>query len=471
MANVVVQSGGVQGPRGSGWLSGTGAPVANGAGQQDGDLYFDTTNVGFYYGPRSGGVWGAPKPFGNSLNGVPLVNIVATTNPTVSNDTTQGYSKGSYWINTTTNTYFVCTNASTGAAVWNQAVNVGSAAGGDLSGTYPNPTVAKINTTSVTGTPPGSGYFLVSTGSNSSSWNVGPSVTSGITGGAVMTQASSTSFSITQGIGQIANYTSNPLVPTVSKVAIAPQTITLSGAQLAQNITWWVSDVNGNITSQNTQPTPDQRRTSIQLGAVLCTSNVITQVISAPIYTPQVSNQLEDLIYALGPFVESGNQIQANGANLSFNKLAGTMFSASAGYAADANNLHSVANPAETPTHFFYATQLSNSFTPATALDPTTYDVNGTKTTVPNPGAQATIQRVFLAATGQAGSQIAVQYGQTVYSNLAAAQAGVGAGTFVRDPDITASTLVAWICITKQCTSLLDTSNCSIIMANKFATP
>lgn len=318
-------------------------------------------------------------------------------------------------------------------------------------------------------TSPTSGQVLTGQIGGGAAWATPVNLTTGVTGGAVMTQTSTTQFSITQGNAALVNYTTVPLSPTVTRFSIPAQTITLSGAQLAQNVTWWVSDVNGNITGMSTQPTADQRRTSVQLGAVLCTGGVITQVVSAPVYGPQVSNQLEDLIYALGPFNLSGNQISANGANLQVNKAAGTMFSASAGYAADPNNLHSVSNPAETPLHFFYATQLSNSFSAATAIDPTTYDNAGTKTTIPNPGTNATIQRVFLAATGSAGTQVAIQYGQVVYGGLAAAQAAIGAGTFIRDPDINASCLLGWIVTTKQCTSLQDTANASVTMASKFA--
>lgn len=118
MANIVVQSGGTQGQRGPGWQSGAGAPAANLAGTIDGDLYLDTTNVGFYYGPRINGLWGTPHPFGNSLNGVPLINITATTDPGVNNDNTQGYSVGSTWVNISAGRVFVAISVATGAATW-----------------------------------------------------------------------------------------------------------------------------------------------------------------------------------------------------------------------------------------------------------------------------------------------------------------------------------------------------------------
>lgn len=45
-------------------------------------------------------------------------NLVATTNPGVSNDSTQGYSVKSWWLNTISMEFFVCLDASPGAANW-----------------------------------------------------------------------------------------------------------------------------------------------------------------------------------------------------------------------------------------------------------------------------------------------------------------------------------------------------------------
>lgn len=118
MVNVTVTTAGTSGPRGFSWLSGAGAPASNLVGSLDGDFYLDTTNVGFYYGPRAAGLWGTPHAFGNSLNGVPLTNVTATVAPTVSNDGTQGYAKGSLWINNTSGGVFIAVGVATGAAIW-----------------------------------------------------------------------------------------------------------------------------------------------------------------------------------------------------------------------------------------------------------------------------------------------------------------------------------------------------------------
>lgn len=47
-----------------------------------------------------------------------LHNFSATTDPTVTDDTNAGYSKGSLWINTTNDNTFICTDDTTSNAVW-----------------------------------------------------------------------------------------------------------------------------------------------------------------------------------------------------------------------------------------------------------------------------------------------------------------------------------------------------------------
>lgn len=67
-----------------------------------------------------------------------LDNIGEANDPGVSNDNTQGYSVGSKWLNSSTNVWWRCLNASTGAAVWVSNVqaganNTGTVAGGATS--------------------------------------------------------------------------------------------------------------------------------------------------------------------------------------------------------------------------------------------------------------------------------------------------------------------------------------------------
>ena len=131
MVNVTVSTSGTSGPRGSGWLSGTGAP-SNTVGF-DGDFYIDTTDHGVYYGPKTLGVWPTPpNPFSGSLN-----NATATVPPTANNDSTEGYAPLSLWVDTASNLVYVCSDAAVGAAVWTPVLPVGTTAGTVAAGDDP----------------------------------------------------------------------------------------------------------------------------------------------------------------------------------------------------------------------------------------------------------------------------------------------------------------------------------------------
>jgi len=59
---------------------------------------------------------------GHVLTGVPLANST-TTDPTVNDDTGDGYEPGSIWMNTALGIPWICISASSGAAVWHSLVN------------------------------------------------------------------------------------------------------------------------------------------------------------------------------------------------------------------------------------------------------------------------------------------------------------------------------------------------------------
>jgi hypothetical protein len=60
---------------------------------------------------------------GKAIKNGPVNNFSAIVAPTVSNDSTQGYIAGSYWINTALNEVYQCTSGSVGAAVWISITN------------------------------------------------------------------------------------------------------------------------------------------------------------------------------------------------------------------------------------------------------------------------------------------------------------------------------------------------------------
>jgi len=289
----------------------------------------------------------------------------------------------------------------------------------------------------------------------------------GIISGGVLSinGGNNTLFDVSAGVGYVVDY-STPSAPTIKSVSFGPfsaQTVTnLASA----DFTWILINSSGAIVQQTTNPTPIQRRTMINLGR-LNTSNRtnISFANTLPDFTFSPVSQLGDLMDSLGPFNVSGNVVSANGANLSMNKSAGTMFQKSFNYSSTTNNPHVATTAGLTLFSFSYQNQTGGPGTSVTVLDPTTYDVGGTTTAVPNPVATATVQRVYLFAS----NTIRIQRGQATYANLAAAVQGYPSENFVTSPLVNNfAVLIAYIAIQKNCLSLQDTTCSAIIPAGRF---
>lgn len=279
------------------------------------------------------------------------------------------------------------------------------------------------------------------------------------------------SVDLAAGAGIIVDYLVDEESPDITLVPITAQTIAIS--DLVSPVTWLMMSSAGAIVQQTTRPTNAQRRTHLQLGAVVVSAGDIIieqtlhQILSQPL------NQLYDLMDAIGAFNITGNLISAAGSNLQLAKESGTVFARSFNHFANdaiTNDPHVSSVPAQNPVTMRYVTQLPQApVATVTSVSPGFYDVGGTITAVPGAGTVATIQRVFLFPENETANQIVIQYGQTVYSSLDAAVAAINTTAYVKNPINEFGVLIGYVVVTKNAANLSNANSARIISAARFS--
>lgn len=308
-----------------------------------------------------------------------------------------------------------------------------------------------------------------------------PMITTGImSGGEVNVNGTNPkAIDIAPLVGYIVDTISSPASPTVERVeTTTTTTVVLDAAAQTRVVTWFLMDSTGAVTQQASRPTNTQRRTHLQIGAI--SYNTVSGTIftdqTLQVIQGQAINQLYDLLYALGPFSVSGNEISANGVNLNINRNAGVLFTPSFNHFAASvltNDPHVSNTSAQAPATFRHATRSSSEFVATTTiLDVGNYDVGGVITPVGGGANQATIFRVFLVPNNAAGDQVYIQYGQATYASLADAHAAIHVENFTTNPsfDGTAA-LVCYIVAIRTATNLSDPLQALFHVAGKFERP
>lgn len=304
---------------------------------------------------------------------------------------------------------------------------------------------------------------------------VGFMSTSVMSGGEFTPNADPTKVDISPMTGVIVDWNSSiPFAPTNPGLVQVTYPGTTALTPAFAPFTYYLVNSAGALVQQATRPTPTQRRQMVFLGLTLTQGGIIVVDQTIPTIPSQMNNQLVDLMDGLGPFSTVGNVLSPNGANLSINKSAGTLFARGFSQVPTYEDPHNATLPVQTPMNFRHITALVGSAGPLTTLlNVTQYDPNGLGVLTPVGGGANTSTnfRIFGFANNTVNEQILVQYGQNTYASLAAAVAGIGGGNFVQQAATLSGALLGWISVTRTATNLSDPTQAVFTKAPKFATP
>ena len=226
------------------------------------------------------------------------------------------------------------------------------------------------------------------------------------------------------------------------------------------------------LVQQTSFPTPQQRRQNIFLGKVVHPSRTsITSINQTVDFDVSPMAAIRDLWTPL-KLVNQGILVSPHSTTLEINTSSGVLWGNGVGWVTNQENPNSVSISGTSPTTFQYRTRLgpvtgvTAPYTGNTTLiDPAHYDNNGVVTNIGGGSASSTNQRVYLFPTGL----VRIQYGQQVYSNLAAAVAASQTETFNeyslnRDNGI----LIGIISVNKSATNLSNTAQAVFNFVSKF---
>ena len=306
---------------------------------------------------------------------------------------------------------------------------------------------------------------LVSNGSNwiALSYNISTvNSSTGVFSFTGITTASPTTFTVAPVKGWIVDDTTNPLSPQLYYVAYSGGTHTATYVTTATE-TWVYLTSGGTISQSNIPLTDQQRRQNIALGKLgHANKTSIINSFSQPDFVLSPLSQLRDMFEPIN-LINAGIRPSANGVNLSFNTSAGYLHGLGINFANDTLNPNAIYVTGTSPCTFQYRTQTGGTASNTTFIDPTKYDVGGVVTSL--SGTKATNQRIYLVQNGV----FRVQYGQTEYSNLTQAIAGISSENFVEFSNFENNgILVGILSVLSSATDLSDTSKAQFFNVSKF---
>lgn len=252
-------------------------------------------------------------------------------------------------------------------------------------------------------------------------------VTGVLTGGVLSVSVGGTTFSITDGTGQVIDNYTTPLTPTITPVSWSGKT-NVTDTLLSEPANYILIDSAGAVVQQATAPTDDELRDKILIGVIAHANNLIIAFAPLVVSAYQNGNLAQDILSALGT-ITTGCTYAGNAA-LTFRRTSGSIFRRGAHYTLDAKTPNAVDLTAQDPAQFAsYCrngsnTVFSNSAV-GTTLTANRYD-DGTAAAAGIPNGvvnnnQWQAMRLFLSTNGFT----LLQYGQQIYNSLDDVVAGV----------------------------------------------
>lgn len=223
----------------------------------------------------------------------------------------------------------------------------------------------------------------------------------------------------------------------------------------------------------NESPTHAQELTAIYIGNAIHAGSSITSVAFKPVSILNVHHQFKDLADAIGAVnLNDGALVTSNGANLKLNKSEGMTFSLFGNMINNPLDPHHVEHDSESA--FVMGGSYRDgaggfTFTGVEVTDVSTsqYD-DGSGSLVSFPGGTNnwTVHALWYFATS---NNYVLEFGQSIYSSLAAAVGDIPPNGFLHNPTLReGGSLRAWIAVKKSSTDLSDTLTNAIIAASRI---
>lgn len=261
-------------------------------------------------------------------------------------------------------------------------------------------------------------------------------VTGILTGGVLSVSVGGTTFSITDGTGQVVDNFTAPLSPTITQISWSGKT-NITDTFLSDPATYVLLSSAGAVLQQNDAPTDDDLRDKILVGVIAHSNSLIIAFAPLMVAAYNNGNLAQDILTALGTITTGC--IYSGNAALTMARTSGSIFRRGAQYLTDAKTPNAVDLALQNPVQFAsYCrngsnTVFSNSAV-GTTLTANRYD-DGTAAPAGVPNGVVLNNRwqairLFLSTNGFT----LLQYGQTTYNSLNDAVEGVGGESWFQAP-------------------------------------